>query len=996
MATRTEEAGAATRHDEWEDDLTGEAQFKQLLAGDESGFQALGDLDKIVFSQEGKAQDAQDFEDISDDDLPDEEDGTGHGSLEVPGLTDDTGASGETDDLFGDQPSSPTDPFAPMLASSTPPTNVEPSQDAESTLPGDSFMGDYGASVANDVSVSNQDPDIPEAPESMIELVQHAFPGFEKGIILNFNEQFAPQPSFRLPKKSQNLKAPKPLVPTKLSLEFDGDAEKPFRIPGPAQAASQQRIYDAEAKGQVSCLEAVAVEESSTDIWGVDADDENEVIGGFSLRDIELVCQDWDAMIDPPTPEPEPQPEVRVVDDEDDWEREFLEPKPKRRKILTQPGLPMVPRFTAPNFDKFDEATARAAKRAYLDFEDPNLLIDEDLELQPPAKRPKVSAGQPRTANGGPRVDLSRRFDFSNDQAYSQLKESHQNKIRAQHGAVEVEHGGPALKLLWPYFKILPYGTQPHDYHRPLLQTSQGSGFAVKIAKQHKASRKERKSKRIQEQFATSKDLMLNDNATAALFEYCEEMPAVLSNFGMGSKIINYHRLKSKDGDERPPKLDLGEQSFLSPDDRSPFASFGSVHPGETVPTLHNAMFRAPIFKHAPRPTDFLVGRSTTGFGGSVYHIKKLDHLYVVGQTFPLTEVPGPHSRKVTSLAKSRLRMVAYRFILRNGSVSLQDITNHVQDSNDAQNRQKLKEFLSYDKDTRSWRMQPNDPPLDKALIASLVKPEEICLHDAMQVGQNELSLNGYSLDDGAALDDEEEEGGNEKDKLASQMVPWRTTRNFLEASAGKAMLQLHGAGDPTGRGLAFSFIKTSMKGGYMDSIQGPAATSADAIERERKANGGHSYNVKKQEELYNRAIQKIWGLQKTSLEDDTPHDDEDVQDQEDEDDRFNATQSVAATPAPYADDRMSQISRRTSNAPEKRKLKITRRVRDFRTNEVVTKTEIVHDPGIIAQYMKIRALRDMENIESVNAPILCKRDLLTALVPTPSNRPAMRTTTAF
>jgi len=963
MATRTDKDGDGPKDGQLAEDLAGEAQFLQFLAGDESGFQALGDLDKIVFSQEGKAQDAQDFEDISDDDLPDEEDVTGLGSLEVPGLTDDTGASGETDDLFGDQPSSPVDPFAPVLASPTTPTHVEPSQDAESTLPGDSFMSDYHASVAHDASVSNQDPNIPEAPESMIELVQHAFPAFEKGVILNFNEQFAPQPSYRLPKKSQNLKAPKPLVPTKLSLEFEVDTEKLFRIPGPAQATSQQRIYDAEAKGLVSCLEADVVEESSRDIWGLEADDENEIIGGFSLRDIELVCQDWDAMIDPPTPEPEPQAEVRVVDDEDDWEREFLDPKPKRRKILTQSGLPMVPRFTAPNFDKFEEATARAAKRAYLDYNDPNLLIDENLELQPPTKRPKVSTGQTRTANGRQRVDLSGRFDFSNDQAYSLLKESHQSKIRAQHGAVDVEHGAPAVKLLWPYFKILPFGIPPHDFHRPLLQTAHGMGFPVHFGKQQKVSRKERKSKRVQEQFASSKDLMLNDNAAAALFEYCEEMPAVLSNFGMGSKVINYHRLKAKDDDERPAKLDIGEQSILLPDDRSPFANFGAVNPGETVPTIHNAMFRAPIFKHAPRATDFLIGRSTTGSTGSVYHIKKLDHLYVVGQTFPLTEVPGPHSRKVTTLAKSRLRMVAYRFILRNGSVSLQDITNHVHDSNDAQNRQKLKEFLSYDKDTRSWGMPANDPLLDKALINSLVKPEEVCLHDAMQVGQNELSLNGYSLDDGAALDEDEDEGGNEKDNLASQMVPWRTTKNFLEASQGKAMLQLHGAGDPTGRGLAFSFIKTSMKGGYMDSIQGPAATSADAIERERKANGGHSYNVKKQEELYNKAIQKIWGLQRASLEDVTPHDDEDVQDQEDEDDRFNA-QSVAATPAPHLDDRMSQISRRTSNAPEKRKLKITRKVRDSRTGEVVTKSEVVHDPGIIAQYMKIRAMRDMENIE--------------------------------
>ena len=44
------------------------------------------------------------------------------------------------------------------------------------------------------------------------------------------------------------------------------------------------------------------------------------------------------------------------------------------------------------------------------------------------------------------------------------------------------------------------------------------------------------------------------------------------------------------------------------------------------------------------------------------------------------------------------------------------------------------------------------------------------------------------------------------------KLAPWITTKNFLQATQAKAMLRLHGEGDPTGRGEAFSFIRVSMK----------------------------------------------------------------------------------------------------------------------------------------------------------------------------------------
>ena len=36
---------------------------------------------------------------------------------------------------------------------------------------------------------------------------------------------------------------------------------------------------------------------------------------------------------------------------------------------------------------------------------------------------------------------------------------------------------------------------------------------------------------------------------------------------------------------------------------------FGYVYPGQTIPALYNNLMRAPLFRHKPYSTDFLVVR---------------------------------------------------------------------------------------------------------------------------------------------------------------------------------------------------------------------------------------------------------------------------------------------------------------------------------------------------------------------------------------------------
>jgi transcription initiation factor TFIID subunit 1, fungi type len=105
------------------------------------------------------------------------------------------------------------------------------------------------------------------------------------------------------------------------------------------------------------------------------------------------------------------------------------------------------------------------------------------------------------------------------------------------------------------------------------------------------------------------------------------------------------------------------------------------------------------------------------------------------------------------------------------------------------------------------WRLKSNWTVPSDADMLKMVGPEQVVLTESMQVGQRHLQDAGYSQAADAA------EGDDQSNlSVKQQLAPWITTKNFLFATQAKAMLRLHGDGDPTGRGEAFSFIRISMK----------------------------------------------------------------------------------------------------------------------------------------------------------------------------------------
>jgi transcription initiation factor TFIID subunit 1, fungi type len=506
---------------------------------------------------------------------------------------------------------------------------------------------------------------------------------------------------------------------------------------------------------------------------------------------------------------------------------------------------------------------------------------------------------------------------------------------------------------------------EARSFHRPDIGFPPHLMINFKHPKQFK--KKNMKGKDAKVLFPKCKDLSLGDNSNVLLLEYSEEYPTTMSNFGMGSRIINYYRRKNAEDNSRP-KLEVGETAVLLPQDKSPFAVFGDVPPGQQLPTLHNAMFKAPIFKQAPKPTDFLVVRNSTSADGPSYYLRNIENIYTVGQNFPSTEVPGPHSRKVTTASKNRLKMISFRKVRKNPRHRLRvdEITPHFDTestkTSDMQIRQKMKEFMQYSKEHKEWEMKNGEAVPTEESLRSMIKPEDVCLLESMQVGLQSLKDAGFGKEGETEIDDDKEE-----ENIHKLLAPWQTTKNFINAAAGKAMLMLHGEGDPSGRGEAFSFVKTSMKGGFRplgesveDSIARKNAVAAKESAKkepggEEKAKATRVYNVAKQQQQYDDAIQQIWNAQfkglSATIEPDSDHEDPD-------DDVLDGRATVPGTPATARpggfDDSVSMFSKLSSRSTRNQQLRIKRKFQR-KNGQWEFEERKIDNPQVIAAYRKKR-----------------------------------------
>ncbi|KAM9890160.1 hypothetical protein OXX69_012647, partial [Metschnikowia pulcherrima] len=148
---------------------------------------------------------------------------------------------------------------------------------------------------------------------------------------------------------------------------------------------------------------------------------------------------------------------------------------------------------------------------------------------------------------------LHSKFNISNDKEYEILSNNYNTKVRSQLSNLNIEHSIPALRLQTPYYKIKLSKDESRAFHRQKFPVIQGS--LICFSKPRLRKKKKDRGKTPQEVFARTSDLSVADSATLIAMEYSEEYPGILSNFGMGSKMINYYRKEKEDDNTRPKAL---------------------------------------------------------------------------------------------------------------------------------------------------------------------------------------------------------------------------------------------------------------------------------------------------------------------------------------------------------------------------------------------------------------------------------------------------------
>ncbi|KAJ3168067.1 hypothetical protein HDU87_001268 [Geranomyces variabilis] len=478
---------------------------------------------------------------------------------------------------------------------------------------------------------------------------------------------------------------------------------------------------------------------------------------------------------------------------------------------------------------------------------------------------PPSSAARRHSRRGGA-VDVyksrMRRFNLSQDRHYEGKAHLGTDRVRQTYGPGILQHAYPAVRIHPQYFKHNLSTKELRSFHRPTLRPPLNT--PMKFSRVRQLKKRKIKGADAAIVMRTTRDITLKDSTRYVLMEYSEEYPPIVMNTGMGSLMYNYYR-KIGEKDATVPELEVGAPFILEEVDASPFMGFGDVEPGQTIQAFTNNMFRAPVFRQKAADTDFLVIRHTYK-GESKYYIRDIPFMFAVGQTFPLIEVPRPQSRRITHTVKGRLQVATFRYMRRdpNRLLLYKAIVKQFPHFTEPQLRQRLKEFAQFavkGENTGYWKLKQGIRLLDEEEMQRLVTPEMICLQECMQTGQQRLVDIGYS-DVGLDTEDNNDEDEATGD-IELQLAPWTTTKNFVLASQNKSMIKLYGAGDPSGRGEAFSFIRASMKEPFLRYGE----SAEERAERDRhRPKSSHRFSFAEQQQVYREEIKRIWDAQIASL----------------------------------------------------------------------------------------------------------------------------------
>uniref|UniRef100_A0A3B4ZBQ9 Transcription initiation factor TFIID subunit n=1 Tax=Stegastes partitus TaxID=144197 RepID=A0A3B4ZBQ9_9TELE len=436
-------------------------------------------------------------------------------------------------------------------------------------------------------------------------------------------------------------------------------------------------------------------------------------------------------------------------------------------------------------------------------------------------KKSRILLGKTGVIKDEPQQNMSQPevkdpWNLSNDEFYYPKQQG----LRGTFGGNIIQHSIPALELRQPFFPTHMGPMKLRQFHRPTLKKysfgalAQPGPHAVQpllkhIKKKAKMREQERQAAGGGDMFfmRTPQDLTGKDG-DLILAEYSEEYAPLIMQVGMATKIKNYYKRKPGK-DPGAPDCKYGETVYCH---TSPF--LGSLHPGQLLQAFENNLFRAPIYLHKMKETDFLVLRTRHG-----YYIREIVDIIVVGQECPLFEVPGPNSKRANTHIRDFLQVFIYRLFWKSKDrprrIRMEDIKKAFPSHSESSIRKRLKlcaDFKRTGMDSNWWVLKPDFRLPTEEEIRAMVSPEQCCAYYSMLVAEQRLKDAGYGEKSFFAPEEENEEDFQMKIDDEVRTAPWNTTRAFISAMKGKCLLEVTGVADPTGCGEGFSYVKVPNK----------------------------------------------------------------------------------------------------------------------------------------------------------------------------------------
>lgn len=334
------------------------------------------------------------------------------------------------------------------------------------------------------------------------------------------------------------------------------------------------------------------------------------------------------------------------------------------------------------------------------------------------------------------------------------------------------------------------------------------------------------------------------------LMEYCEERPLLLGNAGMGARLFTYYQ-KLTSADQNAVTLRNGSKCVgtvvaVEPTDKSPF--LGDIKPGYSQSSLETNMYRAPVFPHKVASTDYLLVRSAKG----KISLRRIDHVHVVGQQEPHMEVVAPGSKNLQNYLANRLLVYIYREFRATEKpgcrphVRADELMAQFPNHSESFLRKRLKHCADLQKGRNGemlWLMKRTFRIPSEEELRRMVTPENVCAYESMLAGLHHLKRLGINrLTATAGLASAMSQLPDEAIALAAashierelQITSWNLSCNFVASTLqGRECierLEITGIGDPSGRGLGFSYLRVAPK---------PPISSALVKKKAAAARGG-------------------------------------------------------------------------------------------------------------------------------------------------------------